>query len=53
VELARGETIAAGLVVDGVPESIALGLTVAEDVPSVSCGRPLPLRGVVIVPGAL
>jgi ZIP family zinc transporter len=29
-ELARGETIAAGLVVDGVPESIALGLTVAE-----------------------
>jgi zinc transporter, ZIP family len=31
VELARGETIAAGLVVDSVPESIALGLTVAED----------------------
>jgi ZIP family zinc transporter len=27
---ARGEAIAAGLVVDGVPESIALGLTVAE-----------------------
>jgi zinc transporter, ZIP family len=27
---ARGEAIAAGLVIDGVPESIALGLTVAE-----------------------
>jgi ZIP family zinc transporter len=29
-EAARGESIAAGLFVDGVPESIALGLTVAE-----------------------
>ena len=29
-EVARGESIAAGLVVDGVPESIALGLTIAE-----------------------
>lgn len=29
-ELARGESIAAGIFVDGVPESIALGLTVAE-----------------------
>ncbi len=29
-EAARGESIAAGLVVDGVPESIALGLTIAE-----------------------
>jgi zinc transporter, ZIP family len=29
-EIARGESIAAGLFVDGVPESIALGLTVAE-----------------------
>ncbi|CAN5676347.1 ZIP family zinc transporter [soil metagenome] len=29
-EAARGETIAAGLFVDGVPESMALGLTVAE-----------------------
>jgi zinc transporter, ZIP family len=29
-EAARGETIAAGLFVDGVPESIALGLTIAE-----------------------
>ena len=27
----RGESIAAGLFVDGVPESIALGLTIAED----------------------
>jgi hypothetical protein len=30
-EAARGESIAAGLFVDGVPESIALGLTIAED----------------------
>ncbi|HEX8083754.1 MAG TPA: hypothetical protein VF529_05645 [Solirubrobacteraceae bacterium] len=30
MEVARGESIAAGLFVDGVPESIALGLTVAE-----------------------
>jgi zinc transporter, ZIP family len=29
-EVKRGESIAAGLFVDGVPESIALGLTVAE-----------------------
>jgi ZIP family zinc transporter len=29
-EAARGESIAAGLLVDGVPESLALGLTVAE-----------------------
>ncbi len=29
-EVARGESIAAGLFVDGVPESLALGLTVAE-----------------------
>jgi ZIP family zinc transporter len=29
-DVARGESIAAGLFVDGVPESIALGLTVAE-----------------------
>jgi zinc transporter, ZIP family len=30
MEVARGESIAAGLFVDGVPESIALGLTIAE-----------------------
>ncbi len=30
IEVARGESIAAGLFVDGVPESIALGLTIAE-----------------------
>jgi ZIP family zinc transporter len=30
-EAARGESIAAGLFVDGVPESIALGLTIAEE----------------------
>jgi ZIP family zinc transporter len=29
-ELARGESIAAGLFIDGVPESLALGLTIAE-----------------------
>jgi ZIP family zinc transporter len=29
-DAARGESLAAGLVVDGVPESLALGLTVAE-----------------------
>ena len=29
-ELARGEAIAAGIIIDGVPESIALGLTIAE-----------------------
>jgi ZIP family zinc transporter len=29
-EAARGESIAAGLVVDGVPESVALGLTIVE-----------------------
>lgn len=28
--IARGQTIAAGIVVDGIPESLALGLTVAE-----------------------
>ena len=30
MEVTRGESIAAGLFVDGVPESIALGLTIAE-----------------------
>jgi ZIP family zinc transporter len=29
-EIARGEAIAAGIFVDGVPESIALGLTISE-----------------------
>jgi zinc transporter, ZIP family len=29
-QVARGESIAAGIVVDGIPESIALGLTIAE-----------------------
>jgi ZIP family zinc transporter len=29
-ETTRGESIAAGIVVDGIPESIALGLTIAE-----------------------
>ncbi|HEX2085914.1 MAG TPA: hypothetical protein VHF89_09545 [Solirubrobacteraceae bacterium] len=30
MDVARGESIAAGLFVDGVPESLALGLTIAE-----------------------
>jgi ZIP family zinc transporter len=30
IEVARGESIATGLLVDGVPESVALGLTIAE-----------------------
>ncbi|MDQ4142702.1 MAG: hypothetical protein M3198_03000 [Actinomycetota bacterium] len=42
-EAARGESIAAGLFVDGVPESLALGFTVAEG----SLARAL-LAGIVI-----
>jgi zinc transporter, ZIP family len=42
-EAARGEAIAAGIFVDGVPESVALGLTVAEG----SVGLAL-LAGVLI-----
>ncbi len=42
-EAARGEAIAVGLFVDGVPESIALGLTIAEG----SSGRAL-LVGILI-----
>jgi zinc transporter, ZIP family len=42
-EAARGEAIAAGLFIDGVPESMALGLTVAEG----SIGLAL-LAGIVI-----
>jgi ZIP family zinc transporter len=42
-EAARGESIAAGLVVDGIPESIALGLTIAEG----TIGAAL-LAGVVV-----
>ena len=30
MEVARGQSIAAGLTVDGIPESLALGLTIAE-----------------------
>ena len=30
MDVARGESIAAGLTVDGIPESLALGLTIAE-----------------------
>jgi ZIP family zinc transporter len=42
-EAHRGEVVAAGLVVDGVPESIALGLTIAEG------GVALPLLVGVLV----
>ena len=42
-QAARGESIAAGMVVDGVPESIALGLTIAEG----SLGTAL-LAGILI-----
>jgi zinc transporter, ZIP family len=42
-EAARGESIAAGIVVDGVPESIALGLTVTAG------GRGLALLAGVLV----
>jgi zinc transporter, ZIP family len=42
-EAARGESIAAGLFVDGVPESLALGLTIAEG----EVGVPL-LAGIVV-----
>ena len=42
-EAKRGETIAAGLFVDGVPESLALGLTIAEGALGLSL-----LAGIVI-----
>jgi ZIP family zinc transporter len=42
-DAARGESIAVGIFVDGVPESVALGLTVAEG----SVGRAL-LAGILI-----
>jgi zinc transporter, ZIP family len=42
-EATRGESIAAGLFVDGVPESLALGLTIAEG----EVGVPL-LAGIVV-----
>jgi zinc transporter, ZIP family len=42
-EVARGESIAAGLFVDGVPESIALGLTIAEGAVGVAL-----LAGIVV-----
>ena len=42
-EAARGEAIAAGLFVDGVPESVALGLTIAEGTVGVAL-----LAGIVV-----
>jgi zinc transporter, ZIP family len=51
-EAARGESIAAGLFVDGVPESIALGLTIAEDELAVALLAGIALGNVVEAYGA-
>jgi ZIP family zinc transporter len=49
---ARGESIAAGIFVDGVPESIALGLTIAEDELGVALLAGILLGNVVEAYGA-
>jgi zinc transporter, ZIP family len=49
---ARGESIAAGLFVDGVPESIALGLTIAEGEIGVALLAGIVLGNVVEAYGA-
>jgi ZIP family zinc transporter len=51
-EAARGESIAAGLFVDGVPESIALGLTIAEGEIGVALLAGIVLGNVVEAYGA-
>jgi zinc transporter, ZIP family len=51
-EAARGESIAAGLFVDGVPESMALGLTIAEDELGVALLAGIVLGNVVEAYGA-
>jgi zinc transporter, ZIP family len=51
-EAARGESIAAGLTVDGVPESIALGLTIAEGEIGVALLAGIALGNVVEAYGA-
>jgi zinc transporter, ZIP family len=51
-EAARGESIAAGIFVDGVPESIALGLTIAEGDVGVALLAGILLGNVVEAYGA-
>src|SRR5918996_3594383 len=51
-EAARGESIAAGIFVDGVPESIALGLTIAEGELGVALLAGILLGNVVEAYGA-
>jgi ZIP family zinc transporter len=51
-EAARGESIAAGIFVDGVPESIALGLTIAEGGVGVALLAGILLGNVVEAYGA-
>jgi zinc transporter, ZIP family len=51
-EAARGESIAAGLTVDGVPESVALGLTIAEGEIGVALLVGIALGNVVEAYGA-
>ena len=51
-EVTRGESIAVGLFVDGVPESIALGLTIAEDELGVALLAGIALGNVVEAYGA-
>ena len=51
-EAARGESIAAGIFVDGVPESIALGLTIAEGEIGVALLAGILLGNVVEAYGA-
>lgn len=51
-ESARGEAIAAGIFVDGVPESVALGLTVAEGAVGVALLAGILIGNVVEAYGA-
>ena len=51
-EAARGESIAAGLFVDGVPESVALGLTIAEGELGVALLAGIAIGNVVEAYGA-
>jgi zinc transporter, ZIP family len=51
-EVSRGESIAAGLFVDGVPESLALGLTIAEGEIGVALLAGIVLGNVVEAYGA-
>jgi zinc transporter, ZIP family len=51
-EIARGEAIAAGIFVDGVPESIALGLTISEGEVGVALLAGIVIGNVVEAYGA-